>query len=105
VINNFRTIMRYNPSESYALAIGHLADRIRGGEPIVQPWPRGEQPLSRSERIELQQRLTARGYDLGDADGHFGPKTREAIRDMQVRAGMVPDGFVSVKFINWLRGN
>jgi lytic murein transglycosylase len=105
VINNFRTIMRYNPSESYALAIGHLADRIRGGEPIVQPWPRGEQPLSRSERIELQQRLTARGYDLGDADGHFGPKTREAIRDMQARAGMVPDGFVSVKFINWLRGN
>jgi lytic murein transglycosylase len=105
VINNFRVIMRYNPSESYALAIGHLADRIRGGGPIVQSWPRDELPLSRTERIELQQRLSARGYNLGDADGHFGPKTRDAIRDLQARAGMVPDGFVSVKFIDWLRRN
>jgi hypothetical protein len=105
VINNFRVIMKYNPSESYALAIGHLADRIRGGGPIVQPWPRDELPLSRTERIELQQRLSARGYNLGDADGHFGPKTRDAIRDLQARAGMVPDGFVSVKFIDWLRRN
>jgi lytic murein transglycosylase len=105
IINNFRTIMRYNPSESYALAIGHLADRIRGGSPFVRPWPREEQPLSRTERIELQQRLAARGYDLGDTDGHLGPKTRIAIRDLQARAGMVPDGFVSVRFMDWLRRN
>jgi lytic murein transglycosylase len=105
VVNNFRTIMRYNPSESYALAIGHLADRIRGGGPIVQAWPRDEMPLSRTERIELQQRLAARGYQLGDSDGHFGPKTRDAIRDLQARAGLVPDGYVSVKFMDWLRRN
>ncbi len=105
VVENFRVIMKYNPSESYALAIGHLADRIRGGGPIVRPWPREEMPLSRTERIELQQRLAARGYDLGDSDGHFGPKTRDAIRDLQARAGLVPDGFVSVKFIDWLRRN
>jgi lytic murein transglycosylase len=105
IINNFRTIMRYNPSESYALAIGHLADRIRGGGPFVRPWPRTEQPLSRTERIELQQRLASRGYDLGSTDGHFGPKTRTAVRDLQARAGMVPDGFVSVKFMDWLRRN
>jgi len=104
-INNFRTIMRYNPSESYALAIGHLADRIRGGGAIVQAWPRSEVPLSRSERIELQQRLAARGYDLGDADGHLGPKTRTAVREMQARAGMAPDGFVSARFMEWLRRN
>lgn len=105
VVDNFRTIMRYNPSESYALAIGHLADRIRGGGPIMRAWPRDEMPLSRTERIELQQRLAARGYDLGDSNGHFGPKTRDAIRDLQARAGLVPDGFVSAKFMDWLRRN
>ena len=105
VFRNFDALYSYNAAESYALAIGHLADRIRGGGPIVQSWPRDELPLSRSERIELQQRLSARGYNLGDADGHFGPKTRDAIRDLQARAGMVPDGFVSVKFIDWLRRN
>jgi lytic murein transglycosylase len=105
VIENFRAIMKYNPSESYALAIGHLADRIRGGGPIVRPWPRDELPLTRSERIELQQRLAARGYDMGDSDGHFGPKTQSAVRDLQARAGMAPDGFVSAKFMEWLRRN
>ena len=105
VIGNFRAIMKYNPSESYALAIGHLADRIRGGGPIVRPWPRDELPLTRTERIELQQRLAARGYDMGDSDGHFGPKTRSAVRDLQARAGMAPDGFVSAKFMEWLRRN
>lgn len=105
VIGNFRAIMKYNPSESYALAIGHLADRIRGGGPIVRPWPRDELPLTRTERIELQQRLAARGYNLGVSDGHFGPKTRSAVRDLQARAGMAPDGFVSAKFMEWLRRN
>ena len=31
VLNNFRSILRYNVAKSYALAVGHLADRIRGG--------------------------------------------------------------------------
>lgn len=103
MIHNFSVIMRYNPSEAYALAIGHLADRIRGGEPFMQPWPRDETPLSRAERIELQQRLTAHGYDIGESDGHLGPKTRTALRDFQARAGLVPDGFASGRLMERLR--
>src|SRR6516225_2498009 len=57
MLQNFRVIMRYNPAEAYALAIGYLADRMRGGEPFVQPWPRYERVLSREERLELQQQL------------------------------------------------
>ncbi|MEA2937506.1 MAG: rane-bound lytic murein transglycosylase, partial [Alphaproteobacteria bacterium] len=55
MLANFRAIMKYNPAEAYALAIGHLADRLRGGEPFVQPWPRHERVLTRAERYELQQ--------------------------------------------------
>ncbi len=50
MLQNFRVIMKYNPAEAYALAIGHFADRLRGGAPFVQPWPRQERELTRAER-------------------------------------------------------
>lgn len=105
MLNNFRVIMRYNPSEAYALAIGHLADRLRGGGAFVQAWPRHERALSREERLEMQQHLNRRGYALGDPDGNFGPKTRAAIRDFQAAAGLVPDGFASQATLARLRGS
>ena len=89
MLANFRVIMRYNPAEAYALAIGHLADRLRGAPPFAQRWPRYERVLSRDERLELQQLLARHGYDVGEPDGHLGAKTRAAIRDFQTttRAG------------------
>ena len=103
VIDNFRSIMKYNPSESYALAIGHLADRMRGGDPFAQPWPRKQLPLSRTERFELQERLAALGLYRGDADGRLGPGTRAAIGDFQARRGLVPDGFASNEVLESVR--
>ena len=105
MLNNFRVIMRYNPAEAYALAIGHLSDRLRGAEPFLQPWPRHERVLSRDERMEMQQLLVRRGFDIGEPDGNFGPKTRAAIRDFQARAGLVPDGFPTATVLAKLRGN
>jgi len=102
-IDNFRVIMKYNPAEAYALAIGHLADRIRGGAPFVQPWPRDEGVLSRSDRFELQARLANLGYDVGESDGNLGPRTRAALRDFQARTGLVPDGFASGMLLDRLR--
>jgi lytic murein transglycosylase len=104
MLTNFRVIMKYNPAEAYALAIGHLADRLRGGGPFVQPWPRDEGVLSREERLELQQRLSSRGFDVGDADGRLGAKTRAAVRDFQLKAGLTPDGFATGSVLNRLRG-
>jgi membrane-bound lytic murein transglycosylase B len=103
MLNNFRVILRYNPAEAYALAIGHLADRLRGEGPLMQPWPRDERVLSLTERYELQQRLALRGLDVGEPDGRLGAKTRAAIRDFQVRAGLVPDGFASAELLDRLR--
>jgi lytic murein transglycosylase len=103
MLQNFRVIMKYNPAEAYALAIGHLGDRLRGSEPFVQPWPRHERVLSRSERYELQQLLAQQGYDIGEPDGRLGPKSRNALRAFQAAAGMVPDGFASATILDRLR--
>jgi lytic murein transglycosylase len=104
MLQNFRVIMKYNPAEAYALAIGHLADRLRGGEPIVQPWPRHERALTREERYELQQHLGRHGYDVGEPDGRLGPRTRTALRQFQQSVGLVPDGFASGSVLDQLRG-
>jgi lytic murein transglycosylase len=100
---NFRVIMKYNPAEAYALAIGHLADRLRGGESFVQPWPRYEKVLSRAERLELQQLLSQRGFEVGEPDGQLGGRTRAAIREFQAKSGQVPDGFASSVVLDQLR--
>jgi len=103
MLSNFRAIMKYNPAEAYALAIGHLADRLRGGEAFAQDWPRYERVLSHSERLELQELLARHGYDIGEPDGHLGARTRAAIRDFQARIGHVPDGFASADVLDRLR--
>ena len=103
MLQNFRVIMKYNPAEAYALAIGHLADRLAGGGPFVQSWPRDERALTIAERFELQQLLARRGYDVGEPDGLLGPRTRIAIRNFQVAAGQIPDGFASSLVLDRLR--
>ena len=104
MLRNFRVIMRYNPAEAYALAIGHLADRLRGGGAFVQHWPRYERVLSRAERLQLQEALQRRGFDVGEPDGRLGARTRDAIRDFQARIGRVPDGFASAGLLEQLQG-
>lgn len=104
MLQNFRVIMKYNPAEAYAMAIGHFADRLRGGAPFVQPWPRQERVLSRAERLELQQLLARRGFYKGTPDGQFGGQTREALRGFQASIGTPADGFASSEVLERLRG-
>ena len=103
MLHNFRVIMRYNPAEAYAIAIGHLSDRLRGGGPFVQAWPRHEAVLSREERRELQELLLRRGFNPGTPTGRLGPKTRAAVRDFQASIGLVPDGFATTAVLARLR--
>jgi lytic murein transglycosylase len=103
MLQNFSVIMKYNPAEAYALAIGHLADRFRGGEAFAQPWPRHETVLSRDERRELQELLNKKGFDTGEPNGRLGPKARAAVRDYQASVGLIPDGFASTTILARLR--
>jgi lytic murein transglycosylase len=103
MLPNFRAIMKYNPAEAYALAIGHLSDRFRGDPAFVQSWPRDERVLSLAERLELQQQLARRGFDIGEPDGRLGPKSRVALMKYQVSVGLSPDGFASASVLDRLR--
>jgi lytic murein transglycosylase len=105
MLQNFRVIMKYNPAEAYALAIGHFADRLRGGQPFVQPWPREQRELSLAERLELQQLLAQRGFYRGTPDGQFGSETRQALRNFQASIGAPADGFASADMLERLRGH
>jgi hypothetical protein len=104
MLNNFRVIMRYNPAEAYALAIGHLADRLRGDPPLAQAWPRDERVLSSAERYELQQLLVAHGFDIGgEPNGRINVRTRTALKRYQLAGGLVPDGFATAGLLDRLR--
>jgi lytic murein transglycosylase len=102
VLPNFSALLAYNPAEMYALAIAHLADRLRGGDPIQASWPTGEPALSREQRIQLQERLSRRGFDVGTADGIIGPRTVAAIKEFQKSVGLPPDGFPTVGLLGRL---
>lgn len=101
VLPNFDVVKRYNNSSSYALAVGHLADRILGSAGFVTSWPK-DSGLSSAQRLELQARLRRRGYDLGAPDGVIGPRTRAALMDFQAKAGLTPDGFASANALRAL---
>jgi membrane-bound lytic murein transglycosylase B len=103
VYQNFYVIKRYNNATSYAIGVGHLGDRIMGGGPFQAGWPRGERELSRTEKVELQERLIARGHDTGATDGVIGPNTITAIRAFQSQQGLTPDGFATASLLQKLR--
>lgn len=92
VTSNFNVIKRYNNSDAYALGVGHLADRIAGAGPLRASFPPDQYGLTKDDRIRLQARLTARGFDTGGADGVIGSNTRAAIEAFQRSRGMTVTG-------------
>ena len=103
VTKNFQAIMNYNFSHSYALAVGHLGDRIRGGKGIQAAWPDVSFDLSYEERVEMQRLLSAKGFETGGADGRFGARTYEAVIGFQRKVGLPLDGTPSRTVLARLR--
>ena len=104
VTRNFDALYSYNAAESYGLAIAHLSDRLRGGGPLVTPWPTDDAGLSRAERRELQGLLVMRGHTIGPIDGMLGDLSRQAIRAEQQRLGLEANGRGGQKILVALRG-
>ncbi|NMM91121.1 murein transglycosylase [Rhodococcus sp. SRB_17] len=100
---NFRTILRYNNSTSYALAVGLLAQQLAGGPAVQTPWPRDVQALTRSQVMALQTALNARGFDSGTPDGAMGPATRRGIRQYQRSLGLPADGYPTLDLLQRLQ--
>ena len=103
LLPNFDVIKRYNNSDSYALAVGHLADRIIGGGSFATPWPAGDYALNKDQRTQLQALLNRAGFDTGTPDGVVGPKTRAAVMAYQQAAGLPADGHISGLLYDRLR--
>ena len=102
VYDNFEVIMRWNRSTSYALSVGHLADRIAGAGALLQTIPDDQPRLRRSDVIQMQELLSAKGFDSGKADGLLGPATRLALREYQLSEGLAGDGFPDLKTLGLL---
>lgn len=99
---NFRAIKRYNNSDAYAIAVGHLADRIAGGPPLRGTFPPDAYGMTKDDRIALQRSLTARGFDTGGADGVIGTRTRDAIAAYQASEGLRVTGEPSAELLGRL---
>jgi len=101
---NFYAVRSYNPSMNYTLSIVHLGDRIMGAGPFMQSFPGGERALTLGEIQEIQQRLTALGFDTRGSDGRVGNATMVAVREFQKKAGITPaDGYPGLKVLARLR--
>ncbi|WP_108836966.1 lytic murein transglycosylase [Tateyamaria sp. Alg231-49] len=103
IFDNFGVIERYNAADAYVIGVGHLSDRIAGGSEFKASWPRSDRALTFAERQEMQQRLSAAGFDTQGVDGRIGPKTLEAVRGFQRAQGMTPDGYASLELLQRLR--
>jgi len=101
---NFDVIKRYNNSTSYALGIGVLANALEGQPSIRTPWPRDDKQLSRTDKENMQRRLTALGFDTKGVDGQIGPNSRKAIRAWQQANGEIADGYVEQSLFRKIMG-
>ena len=104
IYKNYRTILTWNRSILYAIAVGHLADRLVGAGPLKTKRPANEVALSRADVKDMQRLLAALGYDAGGSDGVIGPMTRTAIKAFQHKSLLPADGYPTMGLLERLRG-
>src|SRR5690606_3898901 len=94
---NYLVLKGYNFSDSYALAVAHLTDRLKGGGDFVAGWPRQTRFPDLAQRKAIQQALLALGLYDGAVDGRIGPVSQAAYARFQASRGEVADGFITFR--------
>ncbi|MDR3473071.1 MAG: lytic murein transglycosylase [Devosia sp.] len=92
---NYLVLKGYNFSDSYALSVAHLADRLKGAGEFAAPWPRGTKFPNLAQREAIQTALNKLGLLSGTSDGRLGPLTQRAYARFQAANGEVADGFLT----------
>ena len=104
ITENWEVIRQYNLSDSYALSVALLAERIAGSAGLKRGWPKNFVNLGLSQRAQAQKALLAKGFYKGATDGKVGRATRVAVHDFQIAAGIVPaDGFLTPDLLQRLQ--
>jgi membrane-bound lytic murein transglycosylase B len=96
---NFDVILRWNNSEYYGIAVGHLADRISGQKRLSKPLPKLPD-YTLLEMQNFQAKLNELGFDVGKADGILGPATRKGVRGFQATVDLIADGYPSKETVD-----
>ncbi len=102
VSENFDALLCYNNAPAYAIAVGHLADRLQGAPALTFPPGGDPRGLTQPEMQFVQSRLTKLGFDTLGADGFFGPNTEMAVEAFQAVQGLPVDGFVGLALLRRL---
>jgi len=100
VYPNFRVLFEWNKSFTYVLTAAYFATRIEGAAPYAAGNP--DPALSTAEMKALQERLAARGHDVGEIDGILGAGTRDAVQKEQARLGLPADAWPTAELLNLL---
>ena len=92
---NYLVLKGYNFSDSYAMSVAHMTDRLKGGGGFADDWPRSTEFPNLSQRKAIQEALIRLGLYQGAVDGRLGPITQEAYAQFQASRGEVADGFIT----------
>ncbi|GLQ37344.1 lytic transglycosylase [Rhizobium albus] len=88
---NFDVYLEWNQSFIYTTSAAYFGTRLAGADRYAAGNPPAG--LSAEQMMDLQRRLQARGYNVGDIDGILGAGTRDAVRAEQLRLGMPADAW------------
>ena len=88
---NFRVYFEWNQSLVYVTTAAYFANRLNGAP--VYDAGNAASGLSGEQMVRLQEKLQARGHDVGGADGILGEMTRQAVQAEQQRLGLPADAW------------
>jgi membrane-bound lytic murein transglycosylase B len=93
---NYLVLKGYNFSDSYAMSVAHLTDRLKGSGAFVTNWPRSTKFPNLAQRKAIQESLIRLGLYDGVVDGRIGPISQAAYARFQASRGEVADGFITL---------